>query len=58
MTAPDIVLGVIKRSKKGVSNASLEKKTGFNEKKVSNTVYGLKKAGKIKTVAKGVYVKA
>ncbi len=57
-SAPDIVLGIIKRSKKGVGIAALKKKTGFNDKKISNAVYRLKKQGKIKAEDKGIYVKA
>jgi hypothetical protein len=54
-TAIDSVHGFIKRSKKGVTTALLVKKTGFNEKKVQNMVYKLKKQGKIKTEKRGVY---
>jgi predicted Rossmann fold nucleotide-binding protein DprA/Smf involved in DNA uptake len=57
-SAPDIVLGIVKRSKKGVNFNTLKKKTGFNDKKISNVVYRLKKQGKIKAGDKGVYVKA
>ena len=56
--AADIVLSIIKRSKKGVGTDALMKKTGYEKKKISNLVYKLTKQGKIKTVAKGVYVKA
>ena len=57
-TAVETVFNIISRSKKGVNTATLMKKTGFDRKKVANTVYKLGKQGKIKTVAKGVYVKA
>jgi len=57
-TAPATVLEIIKRSKKGVDLETLKKKTGFNNKKISNNVYRLKKQGKIKASEKGVYVKA
>jgi len=33
-------------------------KTGFNEKKIRNIVYKLKKQGKIMAKEKGIYVKA
>jgi hypothetical protein len=33
-------------------------KTGYNQKKVANLVFKLRKQGKIKSVVKGVYVKA
>ena len=57
-TAVDTVLAIIKRSKKGIDTAVLMEKTGYNQKKISNLVFKLTKQGKIKTVAKGVYVKA
>lgn len=53
----DMVLAMLKKSKKGVSRAALIEKTGFKSVKVGNILYGLKKAGKIKSVGKGLYVK-
>ena len=46
------------RSKNGVDMATLKKKTGFNNKKIQNAIFGLKKQGKIKSGGKGIYVKA
>ena len=57
-TAADTVLNIIKKSKKGVGTAALMEKTGFNQKKIANLVFKLNKQGVIKSVAKGVYVKA
>ena len=57
VTAVDAVLKIINRSKKGVDIAALMKKTGFNQKKIYNVVYKLKKQGKVKSVGKGVYLK-
>ena len=57
-TAIDTVLAIIRRSEKGVDTATLKKKTGFKDQKVYNTVSKLKKQGKIKSVGRGVYVKA
>ena len=57
-TASDAVLGVITRSKKGIDTAGLKEKTGFNDTKVRNVVFRLKKQGKIKTEKKGLYVSA
>jgi hypothetical protein len=57
-TAVDTVLAIINRSKKGVGMAALMEKTGYNQKKIANLVFKLRKQGKIKSVAKGVYVKA
>ena len=58
LSAIDTVLGVIIGSKKGIDTAALMKKTGFNEKKIQNNVFKLKKQGKIKADKKGVYVVA
>jgi len=57
-TAVDTVFAIIKKSKKGVGMAALMEKTGYNQKKISNLVYKLGKQGKIKSMSKGVYVKA
>ena len=56
-TAADKIFAIIKRSK-GVNIETLIKKTGYERKAVYNVIYKLTKQGKIKTVAKGVYVKA
>ncbi len=57
-TAIDTILAIIRRSKKGVNTAALMKKTGFSERQIHNNVYKLKKQGKIKSVGRGVYLKA
>lgn len=57
-TATDAVLAIIKRSKKGVDMPTLKKKTGFDDKKIHNIIYKLKKKGLVKSVSKGVYTKA
>ena len=57
-TAVDTVLAIIRRSKKGVGTAVLKEKTGYNQKKIANLVFTLGKQGKIKSVDKGVYLKA
>ena len=56
VTATDQVLKVINRSKKGVDTATLMKKTGFNQKKVTNILQRTFKQGKIKRAEKGIYV--
>ena len=56
-TDTDKVLALIGRSKKGVSTATIMQKTGYNQKKIANIVYRLRKQKKIKSVDKGVYVK-
>jgi len=58
VTATDQVLKIIKSSKKGVGAATLMKKTGFNQKKVTNILQRTFKAGKIKRAAKGIYIGA
>ncbi len=57
-TSADAVLAIIKRYKKGADVATLKQKTGFDDKKIHNTIYKLKKKGLIKSVNKGVYTKA
>ncbi len=58
VTAGDTVLTIINRRKKGIDTAALMEKTGFNQKKVANIVFNLRKQGKIKSERKGVYLKA
>ncbi len=54
----DTVTGVVRRSRKGVSVADIQKKTGLDERQIRNAVYLAKKQGKIKSARRGVYVKA
>ncbi len=56
-TAIDTVMGLITGSSKGVSTAEIKSKTGYDQKKVANIIYKLKKQNRIKSVNKGVYVK-
>jgi hypothetical protein len=58
LTATDQVLGIINRSKTGVNIKTLMEKTSFSQKKVTNILQRTYKRGKIKRVAKGVYVRA
>jgi len=57
-TAIATAFTLISRSKKGIDTATLMAKTGYNKKKVANLVFKLKQQGKIKSVGKGVYLKA
>ncbi len=59
ITAIDTVLGIIKknRSKRGVDTATLKSETGFNDKKIWNTINSLKSQRKIKSGGRGYYVK-
>lgn len=55
-TATDTVLSVIKRSRKGLDTAALEKKTNFDAIKVRNIIFRLKRQGKIQSKSRGIYV--
>ena len=56
-TDTDKVLVIIGRSQKGVSTATIMAKTGYDQKKIANIIYRLRKQKKIKSVDKGVYTK-
>ena len=56
VSASDTVLNIFKRTRKGVDTATLMKKTGFDQKKIFNLIYKLKKEGKIKSIDRGVYL--
>jgi predicted Rossmann fold nucleotide-binding protein DprA/Smf involved in DNA uptake len=56
-TAIDTVYGFIARARNGIDVESLVKKTGFDNKKVHNVIYKLKKQNKIKSVDRGRYEK-
>ena len=58
LTATDKVLGIIRRSKKGVNVSTIKTRTGFDDKKVRNIIFRTTKEGKIKKVGRGVYVGA
>ena len=58
MTATDKVLGIIRRSKKGVNVSTIKTRTGFDDKKVRNIIFRTTKEGKIKKVGRGIYVGA
>ena len=54
----DKVVNIIQRYKRGIDVASIKKKTGFNDKKISNIVHRASQKGKIKRAGRGIYVKA
>ena len=56
-TAVDTVYKVIARLKKGANMAAIKQRTGYENRKIQNSVYKLKKQGRIKSEIKGVYVK-
>jgi predicted Rossmann fold nucleotide-binding protein DprA/Smf involved in DNA uptake len=49
------VLDMIKKSKKGIGTETLINKTGFDGKKIHNTLFKALKEGKIERVGRGVY---
>ena len=50
VTAIDTVMGIIKRSSKGVDATTLRKKTGFEGRKIRDLIYRLRKQGKIRAI--------
>lgn len=52
----DILVGIVRSSKKGVTVAFIREKTGFDDKQIRNYIYRAKKQGKIKSLKRGVYV--
>ena len=54
-SATDKVLGILKRYKKPVGITTLEKRTGFNKRKINNILYKLNKAGKVESAGRGLY---
>jgi predicted Rossmann fold nucleotide-binding protein DprA/Smf involved in DNA uptake len=57
-TVLDSVMDVIKKSRNGANIAQLKDKTGLESRQLSNALYKLSKKGKIKSKARGVYIKA
>lgn len=58
VTVLDTVFNVIKRTRKGVSIATLKEKTKLNPRQLSNALYKLSKRGTIVAKSRGVYIKA
>ncbi len=56
-TVLDTVYGVIRRSPKGVSIATLKKKTGLDSRQLSNALYKLSKKRMVRAKSRGHYVK-
>lgn len=56
-TLLDSILGLISRSRNGVTIEKLKKKTGFSSRQVSNALYKLHKKGKVEARSRGLYVK-
>lgn len=55
-TAAEAVYDVIQLNQNGIDTADLMVQTGYDEKKVRNIIYKLKKQGRIKTAKRGIYV--
>jgi hypothetical protein len=58
MTSSDMALNVIKRFKNGVGFTEIQKRTGFEEKKLRNIIFRLHKMGKIVRISRGIYISA
>jgi len=56
--ASQIVYDIIQKSPQGVDTAGLMKATKFDQRKIHNITFRLKKLGRITTGARGVYKKA
>lgn len=52
----DTVVGIVRRSRKGINVASIREKTGFDDKQIRTYIYKAKRQGKIKNKSRGVYV--
>ena len=57
LTVLDSVQNVIKRSRSGVSIATLKAKTKLDSRQLSNALYKLSKKGLVRAESRGVYVK-
>ncbi len=57
-SAADTVYEIVSGAKNGVTTAQIKEKTGFNNQKIRDNIYKLRKRGIIKSEQKGTYVKA
>jgi len=58
LTATDTVLNAIGRHRNGAGFADIQKKTGFEDKKLRNIIFRLHSLKKIKRKSRGIYVAA
>jgi hypothetical protein len=58
VTAAETVYQIIRSKKSGIDTSDLMNETAYDEKKVRNIIYKLKKQKKIKTAKRGVYIAA
>jgi len=49
-------VGIVRESKKGITVATIRKKTGFGEIQIRNVIYRARQQGKIKNKARGIYI--
>ena len=56
LTASDMVMGIIKKSRQGADFAGIQAETGFGEKKLRNIIFRLNQMKKIKRKSRGVYM--
>lgn len=54
-SATETVYGLIKNAAQGMNAADLMNATGFNQRKIHNITFRLKKQGRIKAVERGLY---
>lgn len=57
-SAADTVYDIVSSAKNGVTTAQIKEKTGFNNQKIRDNIYKLRKRGIIKSEQKGTYIKA
>jgi predicted transcriptional regulator len=57
-SAADMVYEIVSNAKAGATTAQIKEKTGFNNQKIRDNIYKLRKRGLIKSEQKGTYVKA
>ena len=58
MTLFETVVGVVKKSKKGVTVAVIREKTGLSETQIRNVIYRARHQGIIKNKGRGIYISA
>ncbi|MFO7964602.1 MAG: hypothetical protein R6U50_11820 [Desulfobacterales bacterium] len=54
-SAADMVLKAVQSAENGIGIPGIQKKTGFDEKKLRNIIYRLNKTGKIRRKSRGIY---
>ncbi len=54
----ETVVGIVRRSRKGVTVAAIREKTGFDEIQIRNVIYRARQQRKIKIKERGIYISA